>query len=99
MVGSKSGVEVAKVKETADQQAGANQQDKGDRDLRDDQEPAKPRTFAPARCVAAAFLERCIEAEVGRLSGRREAEDKASNQRDQSGEDENFGVDPYRFGL
>ena len=94
MIRAESGIEIAQMDEAVDQEPGADQEDERNRDLRDHERAAE--TFSAYACagIAAAFLERVVEVEMRSLTGRGQTEEKAGDNRNQEGENENFGVDP-----
>ena len=81
--------------EAADQEAGADQQDAGECDLRHDQRVADEGPFAAPGGSAARVLERAGHARPRRLQRRRQAEDDAGDQRDADGEHERGPVSAH----
>ena len=75
-------VDVEHAHEAADQQAGADEQHAGERDLGDDERVAHPGPAASFGRSAAGVLQRVVQRRAARLERRRQAEHDAGRDRD-----------------
>ena len=93
MAGSKPDRHALQRPQASQHQAGANEQDDGERHLDDDQRVAETLAAGAARDALCPVLQRIGEVDAQRLERRCEAEDHAGQQRDTGGEEENPEID------
>src|SRR6266566_3851553 len=81
MICTKSRVEISQMHEAVNQQSRADQQDERDRYFANNEQTANAIALCASDGIAAAFLERLVKTEIGRLRGWREPKDQSRHDR------------------
>src|SRR6266550_8804899 len=99
MICTKSRVEISQMHEAVNQQSRADQQDERDRYFANNEQTANAIALCASDGIAAAFLERLVKTEIGRLRGWREPKDQSRQQRNTHCKDQHVCIDADRLSL